>query len=217
MATKPAFSVPKLMTDCCEQRCKAHVISTSLAVIANAKFVSANEQEIRLELDDQVPFRPKTLCCVSFTLKNRAHVFMSKVAHFDHSAVPAVLNVELPKQVSVAELRSTFRIPVAENIELKCETKLIDRAPLSAKVHDISLNGIAIELEQVPELSIGDEVELMLQLNGFQVPVKAELRNIQETRLGMLLLGDKTDELKRLVRQLEMEFLRSRKNQGVER
>lgn len=208
-----AKAAKDVVLECCDNNSEALVVSPALASVSHATFDTIDEKQIRLRLlQDNCPFRPLSLCCVSFSIKNRGHVFLSNVIDTTSAGSETVLALQVPDQVSFVELRSMFRVPVVDSAALACKV-YSDGTEFDVKVGDINLNGICFEESERESWTVGECLDIQLKLNESNVKIRGEIRNVTNTRVGVLFIGDKTEQLAKLVRELEMEFLKFKKNQ----
>ena len=206
-----AKSAIDVLSECCTHNLSAMVVSTSLGLVAKAAFESIDEKQVRLRLHDHIVLRPLVLCCVSFNFKNRSHVFLANVVDMVTVESKTSLTLNLPDQVSFSELRSMFRIPVVDSVDVRSETRICGEL-YELEVSDINLNGVCLQgYFGQTKLDVGELIDMNLAYSQTSVQISGEVRNVNDGRLGILFTGDKPGDLAKLVRELELEYLRFKK------
>lgn len=202
-----------VLTACCDVEAPALIISPILASMGHGRFTSFSQSTVTFKLLDEVLFRPLSMCCVSFAIEQRAHIFMSTIRRCSSGS----LELYRPNHITAAELRGTFRIPVSGKNWVTAEVDAKGWTEC-AEVVDISLNGIGLELPAgVPSPSVDDVLSIDLTVDGDSVRLRAVVRNVRGNQCGLLfpecMRGTQVDpphEYRQLVEQLELAYLRER-------
>ena len=128
------------------------------------------------------------------------------------------LELYRPNHITAAELRGTFRVPVAGKDWVKAEAEDRGRRSRHAEVVDISLNGVCLEFPVEGDMpSVDDVLFVELNVDGLSPRLKGVVRNVRGSQCGVFfpecMRGNQVDppaEFRQLVEHLEMAYLRER-------
>ncbi len=217
----------------CELHSPAMIISPDVGVLCRARFSSMSDGEIIFELLSdwaESVFMPQSLCCVIFNGQSRAYTFFSSVKDFkrqlEKQYMPKLVLV-LPHSGLAVEARRAFRIPVYRGSGLSVKITTPDNHVRVADPRDISLLGMLVEFntEKDPDLSVGLEVLVDLDLEGETLTVKGIIRRRIRSSYGMSFsFGNKgetsavPEKLKKIITLLERQLyaVNSQQRGGIE-
>lgn len=203
-----------VLQSCCDVEAPVLIISPILASMGHGRFKSFSQTTVSFMLLDEVLFRPLSMCCVSFAIEQRAHIFMSTIRRCSSGT----LELYRPNHITAAELRGTFRVPVSGKDWVKAEVEDRSRRSAYAEVVDISLNGICLEFPGSGDApSVDDVLFVNLVVDGESARLKGVVRNVRGNQCGVFfpecMRGNQVDppaEFRHLVEHLEMAYLRER-------
>ena len=162
------------------------------------------------------PVTPLSLCCVTFLSSERTCAFVGKVHKF---AYPSLV-LQLPTQISVAEGRVAYRVPITMDTGLKVRVKTQDAVVRDVEAIDISLAGmlIAVAKTKSSAIAIGAELDVELRLDDEIVRVSGIVRRQAGANQYGIFFPDcvvkgelrPPDDLLRMVNVLERTWLRNR-------
>jgi hypothetical protein len=204
-------------------------VSTPAVIITEEKvyqgrFSRVSKERVSLEVlspmgDDAFPLGSR--CAISFHLGVRSGIFVSEVLELVESASPRPPEVVLryPKVVARGETRRTFRYPVSPMLQLRVVLTDNEGQFHNPKALDLSLAGILLEFPgaRVPDLSIGNEVNLEIRLKNHLVRLIGEVRHQRQRQCGLVFkdvldagLLDPPQMLITLLRAVEARWLEER-------
>jgi hypothetical protein len=98
----------------------------------------------------------------------------------DQDAVAALVKYLVDQVTTLAECRSSFRIPVSNDVPLHISVTA-DRTQLEATPLNVSLNGVLVEIADDVELQVDQQVRVTIELSGS----RTSLNGIVNRRSGI--------------------------------
>ena len=214
----------ELLKNCCSLRTPAGVIVAAHTLVRSGLFNSISDNSVKLDLlgDKETIIRISSLCCVSFHFENKSHVFLAKVIdhHQNPPPDPSHLILQIPTELA-SEGRMAFRVPAGRASGIGVKVVDQDGREHTADLLDLSMSGMLAEFaqDQVPELLVGDTVDVELQLGEKTAKIRGEVRRRDDRCYGFFFphtfhkgLIDPPEELRTLVKELEQRLLRSKQH-----
>ena len=170
-----------ILKECCTNSVPAVIISPDNNLIFEARFASDADGIITFEVlqEQGNALRSLSTCCVSYFRDGRAFIFLSVVQGYRHlktSDNPRLL-LSHPTAITATDVRRAFRVPVLAEIGLSIKM-VVDGKPLCPRPGDISFGGMMVVFPEkaVPDLEIGQTLEMSVELEHNQVDLKGEIR-----------------------------------------
>ena len=212
-----ADQVFDLLKECCAESRSVGVLSDGQLREAAFATISRDGLLLNILCDVSVEcFSILSLVCVTFSYGERSHVFLASVLDYQS---PALL-LKLPEQLATSEGRHAFRVPMLANSGLRVNVVASDKRDWNPHPVNLSLGGILIEFSRnnVPELTVGDELNVKLSLNEDAVSLRGVVRQRQgEQRYGILFPDvvrkgqvDPPEPLRKIVNEAERRWLAER-------
>ncbi len=214
----------------CAQNQRGSVLAARGHLITEAVLVRVDERVLELELFGpsarQLRSQPAVTIC--FADGTTAHTFFARVDGYLRATLdtPARLRVLLPTLLSALTIpaaritRHSFRVPVVGDVPMTVDLTDDDGQLFEARVLDISLGGMLLELRRNVPASLlpGRGLEVSFIYAGLTLELRAEVRSIAGAELGICFytFGEGEDlrpppRYERLVSRLERQWLRDKK------
>ncbi len=182
--------VRKTLEKCCKYGVPGLAISPDEMAVFQVQFERLTDDNLLLRVfagEEDLPFKPLSLCFVSYAAHIKAGIFIARVVSDRWQGGYHHLLLELPSQVASAETRKSFRVPVAPEAELVCEAITDAGRRLPGKCVDVSLAGalVAFDKEAAAWLPHGSVFTLRLALPEAEVSIRAEVRRASDKGLGL--------------------------------
>jgi hypothetical protein len=215
--------VRRVLETCCQANAEALVLSFEDQSVCRARFLALGDEVFRLSLEGDLPplLRPPTQCSVSVRFGQRNRVFIATVlavrpGEMSGGALELVLKV--PGEIAAGDPRMAFRVPILKVADLGLELRVNGAQVADARPLNLSLIGILIETPRGDVRIPPDaDIRVSVQHGDVQVTLRAELRRRYERRLALFFPDvlddgslDPPDELRTIVRELELLWLRQR-------
>jgi c-di-GMP-binding flagellar brake protein YcgR len=199
---------------------KALVSSSQLGTSWQAAFLRTDHSEVLLRLqssDFEALLDPGDFCTVTFSHEDQAHVFLTTVkesALGEDGQVEATLY--LPDAIHSAGRRNLYRVPILQDLPMKAQIIGHSGDESLARPRDINTSGARLKLDaaNLDQFSIGEEVQITLELQDIRVTHKADIRHVDKNShtLGVHFLNTEdplvTQNIRLLVREAERCYLR---------
>lgn len=182
--------VRKTLDKCCKYGVPGLAISPDDMTMFQVQFERLTDENLLLRVfagEDDLPFKPLSLCFVSFAAHIKAGIFIARVVSDRWQGGFHHLMLELPAQVATAETRKSFRVPVAPGSGLVAEAITDAGRRLKGNCVDVSLAGALVHFdkEAAAWLPVGSTFTLRLALPEAEVTIRAEVRRAAEEGLGL--------------------------------
>ena len=170
-----------ILKECCVHSVPAVIISPDNNLIFEARFASDAEGLISFEVlqDAGNSLRSLSTCCVSYFREGRAFIFLSVVQGYRHlkTSDRPWLMLSHPTQITATDVRRAFRVPVLAEIGLTV-SMTVDGKEYRPRPGDISFGGMMVVFPEkgVPDLAVGQTMQMTVELEGQQVELKGEVR-----------------------------------------
>lgn len=170
-----------ILKECCHHSAPAVIISPDNNLIFEARFARDSEGIISFEVlqDHGTTLRNLSTCCVSYFREGRAFIFLSVVQGYRHNkaADKPWLTLSHPTQITATDVRRAFRVPVLAEIGLNVSMS-VDGKAYTPRPGDISFGGMMVVFpeEGVPDIEVGQTMQMNISLEGLQVDLKGEIR-----------------------------------------
>ena len=170
-----------ILRECCAHNVPAVIISPDNNLIFEARFATDTDGLITFEVlqEKGTVLRSLSTCCVSYFREGRAFIFLSVVQGYHHlkTSDRPRLTLSHPTQITATDVRRAFRVPVPAEIGLTVNM-VVDGQKYSPRPGDISFGGMMVVFPEndVPDLAVGQTMQMNISLEGNQVDLKGELR-----------------------------------------
>ncbi len=199
---------------------KALVNSSQLGASWQAAFQRSELSEVLLRLQPnevQALLDPGDFCTVTFNHDSHAHVFLTTVKAStlgDEGQVDVTLYV--PDAVHTAGRRDLYRVPILQDLPMEAKITGPTGEVCAASPRDINTSGARLKLDAVnfDQFSIGDEIQITLELQETSVTQRADVRYADSSNhaLGVHFLNTEDPIIEQntriLVREAERCYLR---------
>ncbi|MBX2802780.1 MAG: PilZ domain-containing protein [Myxococcales bacterium] len=195
-----------------------------------ARLVVLCEQTVTLrlyEVPDPLP-GPGQVCCVQYFHEGGIAVFLAPAVALDEDDEGIFLTVQRPSQAVGLDGRRAFRIPVAQDEDVRWNIRTEGGQLVSGSVADISRLGAHVvsprapRRAEPPQVAVGSEVTLQLELHhaSMDQPLRAAVaaRVVRRSEQGWGVAFDCPAEdaahpdLSRLVSEVERRMLRRQRS-----
>lgn len=179
-----------ILRECCQHKLPATILVNHADTAMHGRFAAISDQAVTFDLffTEELSLLPLILCCVTFWTANRSCVFLAPIQDYreSDSQTPQLI-VKLPSQGVQAEARSVFRIPVWRESGLMVHLWASEEKVWKAEAVNISLAGILVKFpeEDTPDLPIGSQLRVELQLDNHFVRLAALVRRRSRQHYGL--------------------------------
>ncbi len=167
-----------VLRTCCARSTSATIVSNTDTSILSATFSSLSRDSLTLDLHDAVDqIRVDCPCYLAFVYEQARYLFTTTI--LDQPA-PSRITLAMPNQMSM-ERRTSLRVPVDSRLRV---TLMKGDDLLPAEPQALSLSGINIrfDLDNDPQLTLGERVTLQLRIDRecaeLQGSVRRQIGNI---------------------------------------
>jgi hypothetical protein len=214
----------------CAQQQRGAVLAARGHLVTEAVLLRLEGQILELELFGPAArqLRSQPAVTVCFADGTIAHTFFARVDGYLRATLdsPAKLRLVLPAQISALSIpaarvtRHSFRVPVVGDVPMSVDARDDDGQAYQARVLDISLGGMLLELRRnvPPSLAPGHGLEISFAYAGATLQLRAEVRSCEGAEIGICFytFGEGDDlrpppRYERLVSQLERQWLRDKR------
>jgi hypothetical protein len=221
--TQCSLDAKRILGECCEQlsACRFQLVHCEYSV--HATFAATFPDYIELAVsssESDEPIHPQAICCISFSYGTSYCAFLGclidvRLVQRGEYRVCATT----PKQLTVTNLRQSFRVPVIEASGLETTVRNGKGEAFSVVAHDITEQGIEIEFPSGSHhnCSLRSMVNVELKFRGEVVHRMAQVRRVIGDRCGLAFeapsdaAGQKQASCMRgIVLSLQQLWLRSR-------
>lgn len=198
---RPAVTVDGILSESCTFRAPATLFERNGQEICRVRFAGLSERELVLDLPSERrvrQLRPPAACSALLSHRDCALTFVARVLRLDDAGTPEhprQIVLSRPQTLAGADLRTAPRVRGASG--LKLELRARDEEPVPALLLDLSTTGALIELPEktrglstpelpTPDLPLGSELKLTLQLEGQTASLTGRVRRREGSRAGIL-------------------------------
>ncbi len=217
----------------CVQHQRAAILAARGRLVAEAVFLRVEGRTLTLELLGTTArqLRSQAAVVLTFSEGTTAHTFFARVEGYDRATRDelARLRVELPLLIGGLAIpaarvtRHSFRVPIVGGEALRIEIEDDEGGHFQARVVDISLGGVALELRRnIPAaLVLGRGLTVHVHYGGITLDLRGEVRSVSGAEIGICFYTfGEGDELRpppsyeRLVSELERHWLRKQRDES---
>jgi hypothetical protein len=215
--------VRRVIETCCQANAEALVLSFEDVAVCSARFLEIGDEVFRLSVEGDLPpqLRPPTQCSVSLRFGQRNRAFIATVLAVrpgEISGGALELLMKIPGEIAAGDPRMAFRVPILKPADLGIELHINGDRVVDARPLNLSLIGMLVETPRaVVPVPDDADVRVLLRHGNLQITVRAEVRHRYDRRLALFfpdVLDDGSlkppDELRAIVRELELLWLRQR-------
>ena len=222
-STSVELDVKRVLTDCCAQSasCRFQLVHSEFSM--HATFLALHDVALELQLyseDVGGSLHSEAICCLSFPYGASFCAFLGRLID--------VSNLELgerrvlctvPPQLTVTNLRESFRVPVVEQAGLVTILCTPSNQRFTVSACDITEAGMEINFAAGDDhgLTVGTSVAVELQFRGKVVKRTAEIRRLVRNRCGLSFnrpsgatARQEAEQLRGIVLSLQQVWLKSR-------
>lgn len=215
----------RILAECCEQSANCRFQLVHCVYSLHATFVSLHDEWIEILLpskDGESYLIQHAICCISFSYGTSYCAFLGCLVDVRQDSPGHVrIVVTFPKQLTVTNLRQSFRVPVVDNAGLETTIRTATDREFRVIAHDITESGMEFELPAGidPGFDAGSQLTVELRFRDEVVVRPAEIRRKIENRCGVAFSSPVDEQaqqqatrMRGIVLSLQQLWLRSRLN-----
>jgi hypothetical protein len=213
-----------ILKECCEQSVACRLQLVHCVYSVSATFFTLHEEWVEMVLpkDGESHLIQHAICCISFTYGTSYCAFLGCLVDVrQHTPGKVRIVATFPKQLTVTNLRQSFRVPVIESSGLETIIRTFDAQEFHVVAHNITESGMEVEFPERTDygLTPGASVSVELRFRGEIVLRSAEVRRISENYCGLVFASpldvqsqNAAARMRGIVLSLQQMWLKSRLN-----
>ncbi len=189
-----------ILDECCQQSaaCRFQLLHSGYSARGTFQAFRAQRIELRISAEEgSEPILPQSICCVTFPHQNSICAFLGCVIDVRRQS-PAQCKViaTIPKQLTMTNLRQSFRVPVIQQSGLVVNIQTSEGRTFVVQARDIADDGMEIEFapNEDHRLAVGKTVLIELRFRDEVALRTAEVRRLADSRCGLLIRTPLDDE-----------------------
>lgn len=188
-------------------RCEVHapgaIIDPGSGHAVAFRFLEVDEVRLRVALIGALPedsgLAVHAVAAVQFNVEGRARMFIAPILHVAEAegedGGETYIDIPTPTHVADGETRGAFRVKISPDVPVEAVV-LHGATDFSASVTDLSTTGVGLMFPEgaAPEVELGEEVELLLAIDGLEVQRTAIVRRMVDGACGLSLNASEGEE-----------------------
>ncbi len=181
---KHVLDPTSILNECCDLRstCRFQLVHNGSPFRAIFLGMRPNGIELDIPTEGRAErLQTEAICCVSFPFRTSLCAFLGCLVDVQTqiSGERRVITT-IPKQLTITNLRRSFRVPVIQHAGFEATIRLADSRLLSVNVCDVTEAGINVEFsaDDHPNLSVGIAVGVEVRFRGELIQKKGEVSRL---------------------------------------
>lgn len=212
------------MRACCHEKISVGIIRTDDNQVFQGTFWAVEGTSVILKAETHGAHKllPLSTCMISYSRRGQAHLFISllRSVREESSGDVGFVSLKPPRQVAVAQVRGSFRIPLQDIPELEVSIQAPGQKPVRVLPCNISLGGMMVDFTDGSEpLSKGSRCKVITRYKNKGMVMDAEIRHKNGSTYGLFFPRvykggrfDPPENYRWVVSSLERAWLRIRQD-----